>query len=545
MVEKLNFCRKRVKAYYRLSFLIWFLCVLLCGIIYLQVEYIYIVFWENIDIPKSMIKLGAEAGQHIYNNTYKVNLIELKFSTLAEREANTMLIENGHPLPYPHSDRKEMVRRSEGRYFLEDNVLHFTASDSSDPRSNDYRYELSTPLPIHPIVLYSIAFIALSFTAFLLWASSSYRKFILLLGINIIIIGGLLRGFEYFLSFTEPHLEIPVIPQEPENQEDNKLPKPTIMVSQKLPYDSNYAQINPTYYDEQDIPYSVKSIEHTWGIPVQYNKYLFREREFETPKPKGVYRIMVLGDSLTWGSGLKPEERYSGLLEVYLNNEFPHKHFEVLNFSRRGIPTTRERDILKEYQAIVQPDLILVGFCSNDTQPRSADYVAEKEIFDRQISPMLDRMSKGLSWLGLPKTARTLRAAIDNFAVKSGIIPSANVGMQRTYHPQSQEWQAFIQALQDIKAISDELNLSSPIFAVLNQGASFSSPTNYNDNDPSLPLGLRNFHQVEQAAAQVGFIHFNYEREMIEDIKPEEYPVNTADGHPSAKAHQIYAKKFF
>ena len=38
---------------------------------------------------------------------------------------------------------------------------------------------------------------------------------------------------------------------------------------------------------------------YTWGHLVENNRYGFREREFQTPKPSGTYRIMVLGDSLT------------------------------------------------------------------------------------------------------------------------------------------------------------------------------------------------------------------------------------------------------
>src|SRR5260370_40571869 len=104
----------------------------------------------------------------------------------------------------------------------------------------------------------------------------------------------------------------------------------------------------------------------TWGNPVENNRFDFREREFVTPKPPNVFRIMVLGDSLTWGAGLAPDERYSNLLEKSLNETYPGKKFEVLNFGIPGGPTTEERDILRKYRDRVQPDLIIVGFCIND-----------------------------------------------------------------------------------------------------------------------------------------------------------------------------------
>src|ERR1041385_2285125 len=58
----------------------------------------------------------------------------------------------------------------------------------------------------------------------------------------------------------------------------------------------------------------------TWGYPVVKNHFGFREREFKTPKPPNTFRIMVLGDSLTWGVGIAPEQRYTYLLERQLRD---------------------------------------------------------------------------------------------------------------------------------------------------------------------------------------------------------------------------------
>jgi lysophospholipase L1-like esterase len=76
---------------------------------------------------------------------------------------------------------------------------------------------------------------------------------------------------------------------------------------------------------------------YTWGHEVRHNRFGFRERDFVTPKPQGTFRIMVLGDSLTWGAGLAEEERYTNLLESALNREFDHgPKVEVLNFGVSG-----------------------------------------------------------------------------------------------------------------------------------------------------------------------------------------------------------------
>ena len=107
----------------------------------------------------------------------------------------------------------------------------------------------------------------------------------------------------------------------------------------------------------------------TWGHRVENNRYGFRERDFETPKPPGTYRVMVLGDSFTWGTGLSVNERYTAVAEKLLNSTPSRWNFEVLNFGVPGYATTQERDLLRDHISVVDPNLVVVGFCFNDPQP--------------------------------------------------------------------------------------------------------------------------------------------------------------------------------
>ena len=51
------------------------------------------------------------------------------------------------------------------------------------------------------------------------------------------------------------------------------------------------------------------------------NSLGFREREFQLQKPDGVYRIAVIGDSISWGPGVPVPERFSNLIEHFLNEK--------------------------------------------------------------------------------------------------------------------------------------------------------------------------------------------------------------------------------
>lgn len=287
----------------------------------------------------------------------------------------------------------------------------------------------------------------------------------------------------------------------------------------------------------------IEGEHYTWGHLVKNNQYGFRERNFDSPKPAGMYRIMVLGDSLTWGAGLAPEERYTAIAENLLNKTFDDGKFEILNFGISGGPTIRERDILQQYQDIVDPDLIVVGFCLNDPQPRPQNYSVERENLEKSAKGVfVASMQAFLRDIGLPYVAERLGSAFYQSAMESGVIPDFVTALQRTYEPLSDEWVDFVQALRDIKNISDARHLPQPIFISLNQGLHSSD---YENPVGGLGPYLAWYHQAEKAAEDVGFLTYNHEYEIPRQIDNESLWVNKLDGHPSASLHRVYGEKLY
>src|SRR5262249_11453656 len=95
----------------------------------------------------------------------------------------------------------------------------------------------------------------------------------------------------------------------------------------------------------------IKKEEHnkiySWGVPITYNKEGFREREL-TPKAKNGYRVMVVGDSFTFGVGITDAERYSNRLETMLRERYPNVPIDVLNFSSGGNNTAVEEKLVEQ-----------------------------------------------------------------------------------------------------------------------------------------------------------------------------------------------------
>lgn len=102
------------------------------------------------------------------------------------------------------------------------------------------------------------------------------------------------------------------------------------------------------------------------GIKYRTNTAGLRDFEYSVKKPEGVFRIAVVGDSVTFGTGLSGRENtYPNVLERELRELFHNKKFEVLNFGIEGIGIQHELGLIKEKVLQFEPDMIILGYCLN------------------------------------------------------------------------------------------------------------------------------------------------------------------------------------
>jgi len=98
-----------------------------------------------------------------------------------------------------------------------------------------------------------------------------------------------------------------------------------------------------------------------------HNSRGFRDDEHETTKPPGVFRIVALGDSFTYGVGAAFEETYLARLERLLNDRpTAQRRVEIIKL---GLPRhfpTLEEGVLEHYGWSFEPDLVLVTVLPND-----------------------------------------------------------------------------------------------------------------------------------------------------------------------------------
>jgi len=110
--------------------------------------------------------------------------------------------------------------------------------------------------------------------------------------------------------------------------------------------------------------YVIRSEAVGWPPWEEINADGLRDRTHPVEKPPGTHRLVALGDSVTLGAGIKPEEAFPQVLERRLWRE--GRRVEVMNVGLWGWSTRQER---MAYERIVKrygPDQVLLAVCLND-----------------------------------------------------------------------------------------------------------------------------------------------------------------------------------
>jgi len=113
------------------------------------------------------------------------------------------------------------------------------------------------------------------------------------------------------------------------------------------------------------------------GAEVTTNSRGFRDEEVPDPRPPGGLRIIALGDSSTFGYGVRREEAYPQRLERALAKRFPGRVVEVLNAGTPGWSSGNGVAFLVSEGLSWKPDVVLVSFGYNEqlgSDPGSPHY---------------------------------------------------------------------------------------------------------------------------------------------------------------------------
>ena len=107
------------------------------------------------------------------------------------------------------------------------------------------------------------------------------------------------------------------------------------------------------------------------GVDVKINSQGLRDYEYPLAKAPGTYRIMMLGDSTTFGWGLPLEDTAPKVLERQLNEAeaAQERKFEVINAGVGNYDTVQEVTYYETRGRAFHPDMVILVYFINDPEP--------------------------------------------------------------------------------------------------------------------------------------------------------------------------------
>jgi lysophospholipase L1-like esterase len=193
---------------------------------------------------------------------------------------------------------------------------------------------------------------------------------------NIVCVALLFGGLEGFLrihaaAHAPAPLRVPAVP--PIMSEGDDIP-PSLIERAKIRHG---LLTMPKEWEHREIGRGDGYVKEMWhGVLQVYNGEGMRRLEPFPPKQEGVFRVMVLGDSITYGAGVAEEWTYPALL----TKRFAPK-VEFLNLGISGYQSEDILRLLKKYLPILKPDLVFYGVCHNDFLPSGRGQYSDRAAY--------------------------------------------------------------------------------------------------------------------------------------------------------------------
>jgi lysophospholipase L1-like esterase len=105
---------------------------------------------------------------------------------------------------------------------------------------------------------------------------------------------------------------------------------------------------------------------------VRSNSVGLRNDEIPFVKAPDGYRILCLGDSITYGYGVQQDETSEARLQAALRQRYPTRWVEVINGGCPGYSSYQGLEMLKRIGLQYNPDLLVIGFIYADPATEAA-----------------------------------------------------------------------------------------------------------------------------------------------------------------------------
>lgn len=274
-------------------------------------------------------------------------------------------------------------------------------------------------------------------------------------------------------------------------------------------------------------------------IDHQTNSLGFRGPEFQLSAAPGgtvahpqTVRLAFLGDSFTFGEGVRFADTYPERTAALLNEQAPAlgKRFESYNFSVSGYNTTEELFMLERFALDCSPDAVVLGYVLNDAEPPLFEFAPDKKNeFRRRPRAIEESAAQPMPPENLLFRLRTARAVWSYFASRD-LTRQTTAYYHSIYEDSSPGWQESRRSLRRIAEICRQKKI--PCCVVL-------FPILY-ELDSRYPF--RDIHaKIAEALDGTGSLLVDL-LPQFEGHRAEDLWVHPADHHPNEKAHALAAE---
>jgi len=274
-----------------------------------------------------------------------------------------------------------------------------------------------------------------------------------------------------------------------------------------------------------------RAVDHEERVPPGLPGWpLSRGRKVTVNPKRTSHRIVIVGDSFTWGDGVEAEEAYPAVLQDLLDQHHADLDVEVINWSRPGWNTWRELKSVQPQLPILDPDLLIIGYCLNDAEPINRRQLIEL----REVMRTAQRQPSGKVLVWLYMNTR-IGDRVYNFFEYRRLRQAVTAYYQMLYDPGRSGWARTRQALALFEKLSrqQEIPMLLVIFPIF-------------DSDLDHRYAYHNLHaRVAEAATKTGLkvldLLPSYEGIDGRDLAVVPY----SDAHPSPLAHRIAAETIY
>jgi lysophospholipase L1-like esterase len=313
---------------------------------------------------------------------------------------------------------------------------------------------------------------------------------------------------------------------------------------------------------------SVERILHNRPYWLRTNSVGLRDVDEVNDDPD-VFRILALGDSFTYGYYVHNEEAWPARLEETLNQRLEAR-FQVLNAGVPGFTVVDELDYLREKGLALEPDLVVIGFYTNDIfdfYPQIREYFARPVIL-RQTRNQTKVENDLASWLSensaLYHAVLRLRAGFSEQSIEAEInrVTPTIPGLQELYRdmlflnpdkPEYQEeWDSYASYFNDTVEFLSEQGVPIVLVAFPDlaqmplEGGLPDYPQQFLSDltaETKTPyLNLLPIFREKGDIQSLYLMYFNPDAPIDVNAPDAAVQSYTGDGHPSAYGHLVAAR---